>query len=176
MPNAIDMRDGGVRVAPAQRTFIAAWAVVSILKIVVATQLPLFVDEAFYWQEGQHLAWAYSDLPGLTAWLIRLGVEIAGNNHFGVRLPFLLMGAALPWMMVGIVRREFGEGRAPWLAGLATLLLPLAGTLGIMALPDVPMALATVLCIDAGTRLLRRVDHGSAVVLALGLAIGALSH
>ena len=176
MPNAIDMRDGGVRVGPAQRTFIAAWAVVSILKIVVATQLPLFVDEAFYWQEGQHLAWAYSDLPGLTAWLIRLGVEIAGNNHFGVRLPFLLMGAALPWMMVGIVRREFGEGRAPWLAGLATLLLPLAGTLGIMALPDVPMALATVLCIDAGTRLLRRVDHGSAVVLALGLAIGALSH
>ena len=176
MPNAIDMRDGGLRVALARRTFVAAWAVVSILKVVVATQLPLFVDEAFYWQEGQHLAWAYSDLPGLTAWLIRLGVEVAGNNHFGVRLPFLLMGAALPWMMVNIVRREFGEGRAPWLAGLATVLLPLAGTLGIMALPDVPMALATMLCIDAGARLLRQVDHGSAVVLALGLAIGALSH
>ena len=176
MPNDIDMRDGGLRIAEARRTFIALWAAVAVLKLVVASQLPLFVDEAFYWQEGQHLSWAYSDLPGLTAWLIRLGVEVAGNNHLGARLPFLLMGAALPWMMVHIVRREFGEGRAPWLAGSATVLLPLAGTLGIMALPDVPMALATMLCIDAGTRLLRRVDHGAAVVLALGLAIGALSH
>lgn len=176
MPNDIDMRDGGLRIAEARRTFIVLWAVVALLKLVVASQLPLFVDEAFYWQEGQHLSWAYSDLPGLTAWLIRLGVEVAGNSHLGARLPFLLMGAALPWMMVRIVQREFGEGRAPWLAGSATVLLPLAGTLGIMALPDVPMALATMLCIDAGTRLLRRVDHGAAVVLALGLAIGALSH
>lgn len=176
MPNAIDMRAGGLRLVDARRVFIALWATVLLLKLVVATQLPLFVDEAFYWQEGQHPGWAYSDLPGLTAWLIRLGVEVAGNNHFGVRLPFLLMGAALPWMMVGIVRREFGEGSAAWVAGSATVLLPLAGTLGIMALPDVPMALATVLCIDAGARLLRGVDHGAALLLALGLAIGALSH
>src|SRR5690606_27609353 len=156
--------------------FITLWLAIVPVKLLVAARLPLFVDEAFYWQEGQHLAWAYSDLPGLTAWLIRIGVEVAGNSHLGARLPFLLMGAALPWMMVHIVRREFGEGRAPWLAGTATVLLPLAGTLGIMALPDVPMALATMLCIDAGARLLRRVDHGTAVVLALGLAIGALSH
>lgn len=176
MPNAIDMRGDGGRVPGARRAFIVLWAAVTLLKLAVATRLPLFVDEAFYWQEGQHLAWAYSDLPGLTAWLIRLGVEVAGNSHFGARLPFLLMGAALPWMMVGIVRREFGEGRAAWLAGSATVLLPLAGTLGIMALPDVPMALATVLCIDAGARLLRGVDHGAALLLALGLAIGALSH
>ena len=176
MPNAIDMRDDGLRTADARRVFVVLWAVVSLLKLVVATQLPLFVDEAFYWQEGQHPGWAYSDLPGLTAWLIRAGVEVAGNNHFGVRLPFLLMGAALPWMMIGIVRREFGEGRAPWLAGSAVVLLPLAGTLGIMALPDVPMALATVLCIDAGARLLRGADHNAALLLALGLAIGGLSH
>ncbi|MGY0634413.1 glycosyltransferase family 39 protein [Luteimonas sp. A478] len=176
MPNANDMRDDGLQIAGAKRAFVALWLVVLLLKLGVATQLPLFVDEAFYWQEGQHPGWAYSDLPGLTAWLIRLGVEVAGNNHFGVRLPFLLMGAALPWMMVGMVRRELGEGSAPWLAGSATVLLPLAGTLGIMALPDVPMALATMLCLDAGARLLRRVDNGAVLLLALGLAIGALSH
>ena len=176
MPNQNDMRGEGLRIAGAKRVFIALWLGVLLLKLVVATQLPLFVDEAFYWQEGQHPGWAYSDLPGLTAWLIRLGVEVAGNNHFGVRLPFLLMGAALPWMMVGMVRRELGEGAAPWLAGSATVLLPLAGTLGIMALPDVPMALATMMCLDAGARLLRRVDYGAALLLAVGLAIGALSH
>src|SRR3546814_1733933 len=62
------------------------------------------------------------------------------------------------------------------LAGIATLLLPLAGSLGLLALPDVPMALATLLCIDAGARLLRDIDEGAALMLGLGLAIGALSH
>ena len=57
----------------ARRGFWALWAAVLLLKLMVAARLPLFVDEAFYWQEGRHLAAAYSDLPGLTAWLTRLG-------------------------------------------------------------------------------------------------------
>ena len=48
----------------ARNGFIALWALLLLAKIVLAARLPLFVDEAFYWQEGQHLAWAYSDLPG----------------------------------------------------------------------------------------------------------------
>lgn len=175
MPNEIDMHDDPARTQVARRGFIALWAAVGLLKLVLATRLPLFVDEAFYWLEGQRPEWAYSDLPGLTAWLIRLGVEVAGNSHFGVRLPFLLMAAALPWLVVRIVARELDE-RTAWLAGSAAVLLPLAGTLGLLALPDVAMALATVICLDAATLLLRRVDYGSAVLLALGLTIGALSH
>src|SRR3546814_3816415 len=38
------------------------------------------------------------------------------------------------------------------------------------------MALATLLCIDAGARLLRDIDEGAALMLGIGLAIGALSH
>ena len=49
----------------ARRLFWALFIVVLGVKIAVAMRLPLFVDEAFYWQEGQHLAAAYSDLPGL---------------------------------------------------------------------------------------------------------------
>ncbi len=156
-------------------TFLVLWALITTVKVLVASQLPLFVDEAFYWQEGQHLAAAYSDLPGLTAWLTRLGVEIAGDHRLGVRLPFLLIGALLPWLVASITARWFG-GRVGWQAGALTLLMPLSATLGILAVPDVPMALAAVLCLDAGARLLRNVDAGGALLLALGLAIGALSH
>ena len=46
----------------ARRLFWALFIVVLGVKIAVAMRLPLFVDEAFYWQEGQHLAAAYSDL------------------------------------------------------------------------------------------------------------------
>ena len=157
------------------RQFVTLWSVVCALKLLVAARLPLFVDEAFYWQEGRHLAAAYSDLPGLTAWLIRLGTEIGGQHVLAVRAPFLLIAALLPWLVAHIGGRWFGEAQG-WRAGMLVLLLPLSGTLGVMALPDVPMALATVLCMDAGARLLREVDAGSAVELALGLAIGALSH
>lgn len=159
----------------ARTIFMALWVVVTAIKIVIAARLPLFVDEAFYWQEGQHLAAAYSDLPGLTAWLARLGVEIGGQHLLGLRLPFLLMGAALPWMIAFIATRWFGNV-AGWQAGSLTLLMPLSATLGMLAVPDVPMAFAAVLCLDAGARLLRGVDAGGALGLAFGLMLGALSH
>jgi 4-amino-4-deoxy-L-arabinose transferase-like glycosyltransferase len=159
----------------AYRTFLILWSVVTSIKILIAARLPLFVDEAFYWQEGQHLAVAYSDLPGLTAWMARLGTAIGGDHVLALRAPFLLMAALLPWLMSHIAGRWFGEA-AGWRAGSLAVLMPLAGSLGILALPDVPMALATVLCLDAGARLLREVDAASAAELALGLAMGALSH
>ena len=65
--------------ANARRLFWGLFAVVFAIKLLVAARLPLFVDEAFYWLEGQHLAPAYSDLPGLTAWLARLGVSLGGR-------------------------------------------------------------------------------------------------
>lgn len=159
----------------AKRRFIALWAAATLFKCALAARLPLFVDEAFYWQEGRHPAWAYSDLPGLTAWLTRLGVELGGHSLLGLRWPFLLMAALLPWWLVKIARRE-GDPAHAWTVGALAVLLPLLGTLGVLALPDVPLALATVLCLDAGTRLMRGVDWTAFALLAAGLAIGGLTH
>ena len=159
----------------ARTIFLWLWTLITAVKLVVAARLPLFVDEAFYWQEGQHLAAAYSDLPGLTAWLARLGVEIGGQHVLALRLPFLAIGAWLPWAVSRIATRWFGNV-AGWQAGSLTLLMPLSATLGMLAVPDVPMALAAVLCLGAGARLLHTVDAAAAMRLALGLLIGALSH
>jgi 4-amino-4-deoxy-L-arabinose transferase-like glycosyltransferase len=167
--------DSGQSSDLARSGFWLLWSAVLLLKLVVASRLPLFVDEAFYWQEGHHLAAAYSDLPGLTAWLARLGVMLGGEHAFALRAPFLLLAALVPLLTVRITSREFGE-RYGWQAGCFALLLPLAGTLGLLALPDAMMALATLLCADAGAKLLREVRAAAALELALGLALGALSH
>ena len=159
----------------ARRVFWLLFVAVFAIKLMVAARLPVFVDEAFYWLEGQHLAPAYSDLPGLTAWLARLGVTLGGHTALGLRLPFLLIAALVPWLVMRITAREYGEVYG-WQAGSFALLLPLAGTLGLLALPDPAMALATLLCVDAGARLLRRVSAGASLELALGLTLGALSH
>src|SRR4029079_15703189 len=90
--------------------FVAIWLALTLAKLLLAVWLPPFGDEAFYWQEGQHLAWAYSDLPGCTAWLIRLGVALGGDHTWAMRAPFLLLGAALPWLGRGNARRRVGGG------------------------------------------------------------------
>jgi 4-amino-4-deoxy-L-arabinose transferase-like glycosyltransferase len=159
----------------AHRTFVILWTLATAVKLLIAARLPLFVDEAFYWQEGQHLAAAYSDLPGMTAWLARLGVALGGHHLLALRLPFLVIASLLPWLVAHVSTRWFGAGIG-WQAGCLTLLMPLSATLGILAVPDVPLALAAVLCLDAGARLLREVDATSALELAVGLLIGALSH
>ena len=92
----------------------------AIVKFLLAWRLPLFVDEAFYVWESRHLAWAYSDLPGLTAWLIRAGTTLGGQAELAVRLPFLLIGASLPWWVVRLAARWFGEEQG-WRAGLLAL-------------------------------------------------------
>ena len=156
-----DMQGAG----SAKRWFIGLWLALLALKLALAARLPLFVDEAFYWQEGRHLAWAYSDLPGLAAWLARIG-DALGDGTLALRLPFLAIAAAIPWLVARMAAREF-DAKTAWQAGSLVLLLPLAGTLGLLALPDVPLLFATVLCLDAGLRLLHRVDAFATVELAL---------
>jgi 4-amino-4-deoxy-L-arabinose transferase-like glycosyltransferase len=155
--------------------FVGLWALLFAAKAVLAVSLPLFVDEAFYWQEGMHPGWAYSDLPALTAWLARVGVEAGGQHALALRAPFLLLSACVSWLVVAIARRVDGD-EAGWRAGLLALLLPLSGTLGLLALPDVAMTVAALLCLHAGVRLLQRVDAPAAAELALGLVVGGLSH
>mgnify|MGYP006141056243 CR=1 FL=1 len=155
--------------------FTAAWVLLLLAKLALAAWLLPFGDEAFYALESRRLAWAYSDLPGLTAWLIRVGTAVGGMEPWAMRAPFLLLGAALPWLVVAIARRWFGEA-AGWQAGWLALLMPLSGLMGVLALPDVPMLFATLLCLDAFARMLRRASWPAALQLALGLALGALSH
>jgi 4-amino-4-deoxy-L-arabinose transferase-like glycosyltransferase len=164
------MKTGALRVK-----FLALWCALTLAKVGLAIWLPPFGDEAFYWQEGQHLAWAYSDLPGCTAWLIRLGVTLGGNHTLAMRAPFLIIGATLPWLVRRIAARWFGEA-AGWQAGLLAMLMPLAGLMGLLALPDVPLIFAALLCLDACAVLVVRIEGAALFELAFALALGAFSH
>jgi len=171
--------------------WIAAFIVLSIAKLVLAARLPLFVDEAFYAWEGQRLGWAYSDLPGMSAWLARLGTTLGGPHLLALRMPFLLLGALVPLLVGRIAARWFGAAagvQAAWLA----LLMPLSGLLGVLALPDVPLVVAGLCCVEGWSRLRARaaeapspvhgatasraLDPAGLALLALGLVLGALSH
>lgn len=138
------------------------------MKIALAWRLPLFGDEAFYWLEAQHPAAAYSDLPFLTAMLVRAGTLVAGDTYLGVRLWFLVLGAAVPGLVWLLARRLAGP-RSAWPAAAATACVPLAAMLGVLALPDVPLV---VLGLAGLAAFLRALDGGSR---AWWLAAGALA-
>lgn len=174
-------RDGGDRVREESSVavelrrwrdaFVTAFVGLLAIKLLIACTLSPFGDEAFYWMESRRLAWGYSDLPPLTAWLIRLGESVAGHSLIGMRWPFLLLGSVLPWLVVWFAREAF-DRRAGWQAGLLCLALPLAGSLGVLALPDVPLTVAIMLAMLALLRAMRgsRVSDWILLGLALGMA------
>lgn len=155
--------------------FWPLWLALLAIKLWLAWRLPLFVDEAWYWLEGQHLAWAYSDLPGLTAWLARLGVETAGHSMLALRWPFLALAMAVPVLLRAATRQCWGAGQGE-VAGILAMLMPLLGSLGFLALPDVPLTFAATLCLYAGLRLVQRVEKDAVIWLGVGLILGAFSH
>ena len=171
----MDDHDAGMNAGNLRVKFIALWSILLLAKLVLASTLPVFVDEAFYAWEGRYPAWAYSDLPGLTAYLTALGTALGGQNSLALRAPFILVGCAVPWLVVRISRRWFGS-EAGWRAGLLSLLMPLSGLLGVLALPDVPLVFSALFCLDAIARLRERIGWGALLCLAAALIIGALSH
>ncbi|MBB6183619.1 glycosyltransferase family 39 protein [Oleiagrimonas soli] len=172
------MRDEGSVTSGGTRwraAFLIAFTLLQTLKCVVAARVAPFVDEAFYWQESRHLAWGYSDLPPLTAWLIRAGETLAGHGLLGMRWPFLLLGATLPWMVVLLARRLF-DARIGWQAGLWCLVLPLAGSMGVLALPDVPLTAAILLACLALQAALSRDRWRDWLLLGAALALAWMTH
>jgi len=85
-----------------------------------------------------------------------------------------LLGAMLPLWLWQIARRESDTRAAAW-AGIGWLLLPLGGSLGVMALPDVPLTCAA-LAMLAGLLRVARDERGGAWLLGGGLALAWLSH
>ena len=171
--NTPDARTRRGRVSPA--AFWVAWTVALGAKFLLAVHLAPFGDEAWYWQESRHLDWGYSDLPPATAWLIALGEAVCGHGTLGMRVPFVLLGALLPLLLVRLGNRCFG---APvgWQAGLLALAFPLTATLGLFALPDVPLTVASLLALDAFESAARRDRTRDWVLLGLALAAAWLSH
>lgn len=146
-------------------------AVVS-LKLLIASNLDLFYDEATYWQASLRPAFGYTQAPFMTPFLIRVGTFIFGDTLFGVRSIHLMMAAAIP-LAVYLLARQFTDRHDAALAGGASLIMPITGLLG-EAHMEAPMILFMVLALAALAHA-RRTHKLSAwlmvgVLCALGLA------
>jgi ribosomal 30S subunit maturation factor RimM len=110
-----------------------------VLQLCLLLQLQLFGDEAFYWLEGQHLSWSYSELPGWTAWMTRLGTELFGQHYFAVRIVSYMAYLSI-FVVIFLFNKKYQQERNSihWHI-LLFFALPIMGLIAVMALPDVWM-------------------------------------
>ncbi len=123
------------------RILLAGLAVILVVRLILATHLPLTEDEAYYRLWAQHLQPGYYDHPPVIAWWVSAGMTLAGDTPLGVRLMSAVSSSALSLILYAIAL-EIGTGtqlarRAAW--WLQGSLLIAAG--GFSATPDSPSVL-----------------------------------
>ncbi len=124
--------------------FALLLVVLTLAKVWLAWRLPLFGDEAFYWLESRSPGFAHTDVPGLTPWLIALGTQLPVPQTLATRLGFLILGLMLPFLVFAWSRRFVGDGESR-AAAILSMLVPLAASMGLLALPDVPLTVVILL-------------------------------
>jgi len=162
----------------ARRALIIAGATIAGLtglRLVLAAEIGLAPDEAYYWQWSSDLALTYPDHPPLVAWLIRLGTAIVGESSLGVRLMFVLTGIPAAILVYRIGRAlELDPAMSAVSAVLATL-LPAPAVASLLATPDTPLGLCWLVAALALARLASTAAPKNWYVLGCALGLGLLS-
>ncbi|HZI43211.1 MAG TPA: glycosyltransferase family 39 protein, partial [Gemmatimonadaceae bacterium] len=113
-----------------------------IVRLVFAGTIPLFGDEAYYWEWSRRLATGYFDHPPGIPILIRGGTALLGATSLGVRLVPVLAGFVAALATAGVARRISGEESALRAAVIITC-MPLAAAGLVLATPDSPLLATT---------------------------------
>lgn len=174
MSNATADR-GTAREAESDGRWRRALVIVSIaalIRLAFAALIPIFPDEAYYWEWSRRLAAGYFDHPPAIALLISLS---GSASPLGVRFGPILSGFIAAVTTVAIARR-LGGGRAALRAAIVVTVLPLAAAGLVLATPDAPLLATTALSLYCVVRALHepvgsRYSFGWWV--ATGVALGA---
>ncbi len=117
------------------------------VRALLASLVPLFPDETYYWEWTRRLDAGYYDHPPGIALLIAAGVRLFGDTLLGVRAGPWLMGGVAHFTLI-LLASELGGPRAAARAAVLFFVVPLA-TLGfVLATPDAPfLASLAVACL-----------------------------
>lgn len=161
--------------APALKLLIVGISLLLLSKIFLANALDLYSDEIFYWQASANPAIAYSDLPFMTALLIGFGSALDSYNTLAARSLFILMGSSLPFLVYWIAA-PITNNKQALESAILSLCLPLAGFLGLLAVPDVPLIFFGLLSIGFFERALRTNKISYWIFTGVFVALGLCTH
>jgi 4-amino-4-deoxy-L-arabinose transferase-like glycosyltransferase len=122
-------------------------SIAAAVRLLFATIIPVFPDEAYYWLWSRNLAAGYFDHPPVVALLIRLGGLLfapLGLDATGLAVRFgpILAGWIASLATVGMANR-LGGAAAALRASLVMAVMPLAAAGLVLATPDAGVLAAT---------------------------------
>ncbi|WP_252179683.1 glycosyltransferase family 39 protein [Endozoicomonas sp. 4G] len=154
-----------------ERGRIASWCiivVVLLVHLVMASGVPLGVDEAHYALYALHPALSYFDHPPMVGWL-QILVAPLGYDEFTVRLVPAILYALSSYLAFRVTRILFPDGPA-WTGLVAVFLLNTAPILQLMGwglVPDLPLMVFGLLSLE----LIYRIHQHNRLLHWLGLGI-----
>ncbi len=89
-----------------------------LFHLVLAAKAGLVADEAYYWIWSLHPRMSYFDHPPGIAWTIAAFTHLFGTNRLGIRMPALLISAAISFLLYKM-GKEFLKDR--WAGAWAVL-------------------------------------------------------
>lgn len=149
---------------------VVALLTLMLVRLWLASSLPLAPDESYYYLWAQHLQAGYFDHPPMVALWIKAGTMLCGNTPLGIRLlgpVFAAAGSVLLW--------DAAEQLAPGRGIIAVLVLNATLMVGAGALimtPDTPLLFFWTAGLAALARLIT--SGNPRWWLAVGLAAGGM--
>lgn len=88
--------------AKSNKVYFKYFAIITLLKLILAIFFPITGDEAYFFQWGQHPHVVYYDHPSLIGWWMWFA-QLFGSHIFFARTLMLAVGGLVSWMIYLIV-------------------------------------------------------------------------
>jgi 4-amino-4-deoxy-L-arabinose transferase-like glycosyltransferase len=115
-------------------------ALVLVYHLIIIGIIGLGDNEAYYWTWSKHIDISYYDHPGIVAYLIWLTTAIGGDNAFSVRVGTAILFALTTLFVYLTTVDIFKSRRAGFYAVILTNIVPLYFIVGLITVPDAPLA------------------------------------
>ena len=124
----------------------AAWvvAISTGVRLLIASTLPLGIDESYAVVVARQLSLSYFDHPPAVFWIAHVAALLGGESAIALRLPFVLLFSLTTWLLFLLTTRLFGSRAGFWAVFIAQCIPVFSLSSGSWVLPDGPLLLAAV--------------------------------
>lgn len=148
---------------------------ITLLRLRVATQFGLGVDEAHYVLYGKILDWSYFDHPPLVGWVQALFQLIPINHLIQARLAAILISVLTSILIYNFLKtKNISETHSLYAVAVLNL-TPIFNAMSVALLPDTLLMPLTVLIILSTEKVLQSSSTKNWIWLGLWLGLAGLS-
>jgi 4-amino-4-deoxy-L-arabinose transferase-like glycosyltransferase len=146
-----------------------------LLRLRVATQFGLGVDEAHYVLYGKILDWSYFDHPPLVGWVHGLFQLLPIDHLLKARLPAILISILTSQLIYNFLISKKNSTRHALYALIVLNLTPMFNAMSIALLPDTLLMPLTLLIIIQTEKVIETSNLKNWVLMGLWLGLAGLS-